>query len=86
VHDRLAEPQLGIFRVEREGMLRRDIEVREFTYPGTNLQLVYSIAGRAQTPDLAPNQNPVDQDVRGYAGKLGRSPDGARLFIDDLWQ
>jgi hypothetical protein len=35
----------------------------EFTYPGTNLQLVYTIAGQAQTPDLAPDQNPADQEV-----------------------
>jgi hypothetical protein len=34
-----------------------------FRYPGTNLQLVYSIAGVAQTPELAPDQNPANQEV-----------------------
>jgi hypothetical protein len=35
----------------------------EFTYPGTDLRLVYSIAGEAETPNLAPHQNPTDQEV-----------------------
>ncbi|MGP0069959.1 MAG: putative transposase, partial [Isosphaeraceae bacterium] len=35
----------------------------EFTYPGTKLRLVYSIAGQAETPNLAPHQNPADQEV-----------------------
>ncbi len=35
----------------------------EFTYPGTNLRLVYSIAGEAKTTNLAPHQNPADQEV-----------------------
>jgi hypothetical protein len=34
-----------------------------FSYPGTTLRLVYSIAGQAETPDLAPDQNPADQEV-----------------------
>ena len=34
-----------------------------FTYPGTALRLVYSIAGQAETPDLVPDQNPADQEV-----------------------
>ena len=32
-------------------------------YPGTNLRLVYEIAGQAATADLAPNQNSGDQEV-----------------------
>jgi hypothetical protein len=35
----------------------------EFRYPGTSLQLIYSIAGQAQAADLAPNQNPANQEV-----------------------
>lgn len=35
----------------------------EFTYPGTDLRLIYSIAGDAETPNLAPDQNPADQEV-----------------------
>ena len=43
--------------------LLEHLNAAEFTYPGTNLQLVYSIAGQAETPDLAPDQNPADQEV-----------------------
>jgi hypothetical protein len=35
----------------------------EFTYPGTNLQLVYSITGETEALNLAPDQNPEDQEV-----------------------
>jgi hypothetical protein len=35
----------------------------EYTYPGTSLRLVYSIAGEAETPNLAPHQNPADQEI-----------------------
>jgi hypothetical protein len=43
--------------------LLEHLNAAEFSYPGTNLQLVYSIAGQADTPDLAPDQNPADQEV-----------------------
>jgi hypothetical protein len=43
--------------------LLEHLNAAEFSYPGTNLQLVYSIAGQADTPDLAPHQNPADQEV-----------------------
>ncbi|HWT79394.1 MAG TPA: hypothetical protein VN648_11395, partial [Candidatus Methylomirabilis sp.] len=43
--------------------LLEHLNAAEFIYPGTSLKLVYSIAGRAQTPDLAPDQIPVDQEV-----------------------
>jgi transposase len=43
--------------------LLEHLNAAEFTYPGTSLQLVYSIAGQAETPDLAPDQNPADQEV-----------------------
>jgi transposase len=43
--------------------LLEQLNAAEFTYPGTNLRLVYSIAGQAETPDLAPDQNPADQEV-----------------------
>jgi hypothetical protein len=39
------------------------LNAAEFTYPGTNLQLVYSIAGEAESPNSAPHQNPADQEV-----------------------
>jgi hypothetical protein len=39
------------------------LNAAEFTYPGTDLQLVYSIAGQTPNPDLAPDQNPGDQEV-----------------------
>ena len=34
--------------------LLEHLNAAEFTYPGTNLQLVYSIAGEAETPELGP--------------------------------
>jgi len=43
--------------------LLKHLNAAEFTYPGTNLQLVYSITGEAETPNLAPRQNPADQEV-----------------------
>jgi transposase len=39
------------------------LNAAEFMYPGTNLQLVYSISGHTEAPDLAPGQNPADQEV-----------------------
>ena len=43
--------------------LLAQLNAAEFTYPGTNLRLVYSITGEAETLNLAPDQNPVDQEV-----------------------
>jgi hypothetical protein len=43
--------------------LLEHLNAAEFTYPGTSLKLVYSIAGQAETPDLPPDQNPADQEV-----------------------
>jgi hypothetical protein len=39
------------------------LNAAEYTYPGTELRLVYLIAGEAETPNLAPHQNPADQEV-----------------------
>jgi hypothetical protein len=39
------------------------LNAAKFTYPGTNLQLVYSIASQVGAPELAPDQNPADQEV-----------------------
>ncbi len=39
------------------------LNAAEFTYPGTTLRLVYSLAGQAETPHLVPHQNPADQEV-----------------------
>src|SRR5271156_3804850 len=43
--------------------LLEHLNAAEFTYPGTNLQLVYSIAGEPEILNLAPDQNPADQEV-----------------------
>ena len=43
--------------------LLEQLNAAEFTYPGTDLRLVYSIAGDAETSNLAPRQNPADQEV-----------------------
>jgi hypothetical protein len=43
--------------------LLEQLNATEFIYPGTNLQLVYSIAGQTATGDSAPDQNPLDQEV-----------------------
>jgi hypothetical protein len=43
--------------------LLEHLNAAEFIYPGTSLKLVYSIAGQAETPDLAPDQNPAGQEV-----------------------
>jgi hypothetical protein len=43
--------------------LLEQLNAAEFTYPGTSLQLVYSIAGEAENPNLAPHQNPADQEI-----------------------
>jgi transposase len=45
------------------GHLLKHLNAAEFTYPGTSLQLVYSIAGEAEIPNSAPHQNPADQGV-----------------------
>jgi hypothetical protein len=39
------------------------LSAAEFTYPGTNLRMVYSIAGHDEASELAPDQNPADQEV-----------------------
>jgi hypothetical protein len=43
--------------------LLNHLNAAEFTYPGTNLQLVYSLAGETETPSSVPHQNPADQEV-----------------------
>ena len=43
--------------------LLKHLNAAEFPYPATNLRLVYSIAGEAETPKSAPHQNPADQEV-----------------------
>jgi hypothetical protein len=43
--------------------LLEHLNAAEFTDPGTNLRLIDSIAGEAETPELAPHQNPADQEV-----------------------
>jgi hypothetical protein len=43
--------------------LLEHLNAAEFTYPGTSLRLVYSLAGEAETPNSVPHQNPADQEV-----------------------
>jgi hypothetical protein len=43
--------------------LLEHLNAAEFTYPGTNLQLVYSLAGKAEIPNSVSPQNPADQEV-----------------------
>jgi hypothetical protein len=39
------------------------LNAAEFTYPGTSLRLVYSLAGQDETAESVPSQNPADQEV-----------------------
>jgi hypothetical protein len=43
--------------------LLEHLNAAEFIYPGTTLRLVYSIAGQAETPELATDQNPPDREL-----------------------
>jgi hypothetical protein len=43
--------------------LPEHLNAAEFTYPGTNLELIYSMTGRVEASELAPDQNPADQDA-----------------------
>jgi transposase len=72
--DLLPDLEQGVLRVQVHPMsnprsnraiahLLDHLNAAEFTYPGTNLRLVYSIAGQAETPNLVPQQNPPDQEV-----------------------
>jgi hypothetical protein len=44
----------------------------------TSMQRVYSIAGRAEAPNLTPDQNPADQGVL----RLAPRPRGSRAFLE----
>ena len=39
------------------------LNAAEFTYPGTSLRIVYSLAGQDETTTSVPLQNPADQEV-----------------------
>jgi hypothetical protein len=43
--------------------LLEHLNAAEFTYPGTSLRMVYSMAGQAGGADLAPDKNPASQEV-----------------------
>jgi hypothetical protein len=71
--DLLPDLERGLLRVEVHPMsnprsnraiahLLEQLNAAEFTYPGTNLKLIYSIAGQATTADSGPDQNPADQE------------------------
>ena len=51
------------------------LNAAEFTYPGTNLQPVYSFAGDAEIPALTPSQNPADQEAEASADDPGDAID-----------
>jgi hypothetical protein len=72
--DLLPDVERGLLRVQVHPMsnprsnraiaqLLEHLTATEFTYPATNLRLVYSIAGEADTPKLDPDQNPTDQEL-----------------------
>ena len=72
--DLLPDLERGLLRVDIHPMsnprsnravahLLGQLNAAEFTYPGTNLKLIYSIAGQATIADSAPDQNPIDQDL-----------------------
>ena len=72
--DLLPDVEQGVLRVQVHPMsnprsnraiahLLEHLNAAEFTYPGTNLQLIYSIAGAGENPNSAPDQNPADQEV-----------------------
>ncbi len=42
--------------------LLEHLNAAEFTYPGTDLRLIYSIAGHTESATSAPDQNPADQE------------------------
>ena len=73
--DLVPDLQQGVLRVHVHPMsnprsnreiahLLEHLNAAEFPYPVTNLRaFVYSIAGEPETPNLAPHQNPADQEV-----------------------
>jgi hypothetical protein len=72
--DLLPDPEQRLLRVDVHPMsnprsnraiahLLDQLNAAEFTYPGTDLRLVYAIASQAATANLAPNQIPADQEV-----------------------
>ena len=72
--DLLPDTERGLLRVHVHPMsnprsnraiahLLEHLNATEFTYPGTNLRLVYSIASGAGDTNSDPSQNPADQEV-----------------------
>jgi transposase len=72
--DLLPDLEQGVLRVQVHPMsnprsnraiahLLENLNAAESNYPGTNLRLVYSIAGDDETQNLVPDQNPADQEV-----------------------
>jgi transposase len=72
--DLLPDLEQGVLRVQVHPMsnprsnraiahLLENLNAAESNYPGTNLRLVYSIAGDDKTPNSVPDQNPADQEV-----------------------
>ncbi len=72
--DLLPDLKQGVLRVQVHPMsnpranraiahLLEHLNATEFTYPGTELKLVYSIAAEAESPSSAPHQNPAGQEI-----------------------
>jgi transposase len=71
--DLLPDVEQGLLRVQVHPMsnprsnraiahLLEHLNAAEFTYPGTSLKLIYSIAGLPETSFSVPDQNPADQE------------------------
>jgi hypothetical protein len=71
--DLLPDVEHGLLRVQVHPMsnprsnraithLLEHLNATEFTYPGTSLKLIYSIAGLPETSNSAPDQNPAGQE------------------------
>jgi hypothetical protein len=71
--DLLPDVEHGLLRVQVHPMsnprsnraiahLLEHLNAAEFTYPGTSLKLIYSIAGLPEKSNSAPDQNPADQE------------------------
>ncbi len=72
--DLLPDLEHGLLRVQVHPMsnprsnraithLLKHLNAAEFTYPGTSLKLIYSIAGLTETSNSAPDQDPAGQEL-----------------------
>ena len=59
--------------------LLEHLSAAEFTYPGTNLQLVYSIAGHTKAPDSALPKNYLSRKPVNHSIKRSRITTSERI-------